>query len=617
MLLGKVFVSLLLSQLVSSPLAAQSPLSKQTTKSEEQAKVRQEIEKRALALVDEAIEGAKSLKLPENRIRIQLNAANLLWLRNEARARALFKEATEYIRELLGEIDPADPLQSVQLTVANWLRSEAIQMISQHDAKLALDFLRATRQPSHSAGRYYGSIDPEAQLEIRLAAQIANKDPEEALRMGEENLSKAFDHEVMNLLNKLQSIDKSVAARFQTAILNQLRNEDLVKNPSAGSVALWMLRSSLQSLRARATQTDTQAITEFQPQVSPGEDNLKELIGILLPLLLNNTQAASLQYRGYVINSRVYIGYSMDMLRQLQPFMAEIEKLAPMQATALCKAWAQFEKNNEAVNGPMGKIRELLQSGTLDELLESISKAPADMRDNLYQQAAWKAMNQGDTERAYQILNEKISDPMARNQMLLNLDRQKLTRAGERANLDEMRRLLPRLPSIEDRINVLIEFATSALEQKDRATALQLFSEAQLLMGNKAQSYSQLYAQIRLAQALRKIDPARGFAIIEALVAQFNELAAAAAVMNGFDVQYFKDGEMVVYGGNQLVQVLQQAARELGPLARGNFDRAAQIVEQLQLNEARLTACLALSESVLSTESSNEDSDDAETESNN
>ena len=54
---------------------------------------RRELERRTLALLDETVAGAWGFKLPENRSFILTNAADLLWTRDEKRARNMFWEA--------------------------------------------------------------------------------------------------------------------------------------------------------------------------------------------------------------------------------------------------------------------------------------------------------------------------------------------------------------------------------------------------------------------------------------------------------------------------------------------------------------------------------------------
>src|SRR4029079_18441471 len=93
--------TLALCFLFSSPLLAQDqPANPQPSPSaEEQEKEKAEREKNAYRLLDQVIDEAQSLKLVENRARIQINAADMLWDQNQGRARSLFATAAEGIAE--------------------------------------------------------------------------------------------------------------------------------------------------------------------------------------------------------------------------------------------------------------------------------------------------------------------------------------------------------------------------------------------------------------------------------------------------------------------------------------------------------------------------------------
>ena len=56
---------------------------------DKETRQRQELEKKALALLNEIASSAWSLKLPENRVFVMANAADLLWSFDEKRARTL------------------------------------------------------------------------------------------------------------------------------------------------------------------------------------------------------------------------------------------------------------------------------------------------------------------------------------------------------------------------------------------------------------------------------------------------------------------------------------------------------------------------------------------------
>src|ERR1044072_1898301 len=75
--------------------AAQQQSDAQSSGSTEAARTeaerRAELEKRAVALLREAVSDAQGLKLFENRVRPQITAATLLWTRGETGGRGLFK----------------------------------------------------------------------------------------------------------------------------------------------------------------------------------------------------------------------------------------------------------------------------------------------------------------------------------------------------------------------------------------------------------------------------------------------------------------------------------------------------------------------------------------------
>src|ERR1051326_4678591 len=82
-----------------APVLAQDQPTQQPT-AEDADKQKAEREKNAFRLLDQVIDEAQSLRLVENRVRIQINAADMLWDQNQGRAPGLFPTAAEGIAEL-------------------------------------------------------------------------------------------------------------------------------------------------------------------------------------------------------------------------------------------------------------------------------------------------------------------------------------------------------------------------------------------------------------------------------------------------------------------------------------------------------------------------------------
>src|ERR1051325_8643456 len=84
-----------------SAVAQDQPAAPQPSPStEEQEKEKAEREANAYRLLDQIIDDAQSLRLAENRVRVQIMGGDLLWDQNQARARSLFSMAAESVAEL-------------------------------------------------------------------------------------------------------------------------------------------------------------------------------------------------------------------------------------------------------------------------------------------------------------------------------------------------------------------------------------------------------------------------------------------------------------------------------------------------------------------------------------
>src|SRR5689334_25192458 len=94
-LIALALTSTLFSAVV-TPMFAQDKTATQQPTAEELEK-KAEREKNAYQLLDQVIDEAQSLRLTENRVRVQVTSADMLWDKNQGRARSLFQMAGEGI----------------------------------------------------------------------------------------------------------------------------------------------------------------------------------------------------------------------------------------------------------------------------------------------------------------------------------------------------------------------------------------------------------------------------------------------------------------------------------------------------------------------------------------
>ena len=81
-----------------SQLNSRPPARKPTNNNKKEKEV---AEKKVTALLEQIVGEVQPLKLPENRIRVQIAAADMLWKRNEARARSMSSLAGDGVAELI------------------------------------------------------------------------------------------------------------------------------------------------------------------------------------------------------------------------------------------------------------------------------------------------------------------------------------------------------------------------------------------------------------------------------------------------------------------------------------------------------------------------------------
>lgn len=547
---------------------------------EEEEEARAATQTRAFALLDEVVAEAASLKLAESRIRIQMRVAGLLWELDGERARALFKEAQDSLIALINTTDPTDPQSQDMMPVISQMRHEIMGMLANRDPQAALNFLRATRlPPATQHNSQYNAPDQELVLELNLAMQIAAQDPKQALRMAEESLSKGVSNPLIGVLQSLRVKDAESARKLSASIIQKLRTTDFSKDYEAANVAsnlLTMTRPNIVATSGGATERVDQPVPALDEQAR------RELIDVVAGAVVNGTAGRTNQ----------------QLFRSLRNIMPEVEKSAPTRVAALRRRMSEVDRNADPRRRFWREHEDVMQNGTVDSLLEAAQKAPAEMREQLYGQAAWKAVGQGDFERARQLLGN-IANPQQRAHMLKEIERQIASRAIEQGNLAEAQQMLTRLASIEERAPALLNLARVAADKKLEKEARAYREEARSLLGGRAANQSLFSLQLQLAQTYAATEPERAFEILEGAVDHLNELVAAAATINGFGQDAFKDGELRLQGGYMWNELVAQCAGGLGALARVDFDRARAATERFARPDTRVMARLVIVQSML------------------
>ncbi|MBV8860011.1 MAG: hypothetical protein JOZ02_23975 [Acidobacteria bacterium] len=566
--------------------AAQLPQTSKQESEEEKAKARKELERKALALLDETVEGVAVLKLAENRVAVRVQAADLLWPRDEKRARSLFREAAAD----LAALKPADPSRGGRdYWMAAQLRSQLLYTAAERDAQFALELLRDSR-PAAADGPNAGDPDGELRLEQSLTALAAESDPKAAMRLAEESLSKGVTYGVLSLLERLRRKDSEAATKLAGKIVEKLHGETLGVGQEPWMVGVSLLNSVLlpQSGEQLTYYNNipvpaARAAERPKPLVMEDSD-VRDLADLVASAALKESPGNG----------------TFGLLMSIRPLMPELEKRVPARAAQLKLKLAEMDK----LLDPRARAWEqydAVMSKPPDAMLEEAAKAPAEMRNQIYMAAAAKLFNAGDAERARAIATENLRG-QEREQVLAYLDNAEVARAVEKGNTDDARAVVSRVKSKERRASALANLATVYAAKGDKKTAGGLLEEARGLLDRQPDNEREVEALLEVARAYALVEPAKTFELIEPLIDQANEMMSAAALLEKFGAGggTFRKGEMLLGPGmGELGATYARHVRALAELARVDFDRTRQTADRFNRDEARLMARLLIARSVL------------------
>lgn len=552
---------------------------------EDQEKLQKALEGKALKLLDATLADAQMLKLVENQALFQSTAADLLWTRDEKRARSLFQEAISSLTLALNSSEPNHGRDNTYWILAQ-ARFQTIQTIAGRDAQFALDLLRASRPVvTEGSDLSYGVNDQELMLEQYITAQAAEKDPKLALKMAQESLKKGVSFGLLRLLQRLQEKDSEAATHLAGDIVRKICSEDLTTNQEAALTATELLRSILQPAR-----------NDLGAPI-PGQASAK-----VKPLLLDDETIRDLAET--VVNVALSASrHNPQGLIEVQSLLPDLEKRLPGRTQQLRQRLAEVAQTVDPRMKAWMQYEPLFRNGSTDAILTAAADAPTQMRNSLYLMAAGKMMQAGDVDRARQITKDNLSGA-ERDQMLARIDQLAVANAIKRNKIDDAKEIIQRLSSRDVRAGAFAELAAALiLAQGDRKLALELLDEARKLINSPPANQKQIDALMQVAGAYALVEPARAFELINPLIVQANEMIAAAALLDKFGSGQglFKRGEMLLQQSFSAANgPYVQHLRKLTSLARADFERTKTTVDGFQRDEIRLMGRLLIAQSVLS-----------------
>src|SRR5215813_6365307 len=559
-LFALLFSFAILSTVVFAQEPQPTPATQQPT-AEEVEKKTAELSKNAYRMLDQVIDEAQNLHLTENRIRVQIVAADALWERNPDRARALFAQAGDGVAELQRNQDNNNNGRQNfggQGRRPAQIRAELLLTVARHDAQLAYQLLASTKppvqsQPNNDQRGPRGPINTEDNLEQNLLAQVAALDPKFAAQNADQMLEKGqFPRSLPNVIAQLQRQDKEGAAKLTDKTLKHLGSANLLSNNEASTLALGLLAPGPRIAPANTggASDDTSKAQQTAPlqQQVLDQSAYTDLMGTVVDYAMkatpqppqNNQRPGPNQRRGFGPNgaaigqanlqtqptdAQIEQANARRLLAGLQTLLPQMDQYLPSRAQSVRQKMTEVGMGDTQRQTFAQAMNALQSNANADALMQAADTAPPQFQARLYQQAALKALDEGNSDRARQIATDHLQNTQ-RDAVLQKVDFKEMAKKAEGSQLNEIKQSLARMRSDNDRVDALLQMAGD-VQTSSPKLARQLLEEARQMTNKRASSYDQFEQQIKVAHAFAAIDPARSFEVLDPGIGQLNELISA------------------------------------------------------------------------------------------
>ncbi|HLG14952.1 MAG TPA: hypothetical protein VJH03_10685 [Blastocatellia bacterium] len=544
------------------------------------------------------------------RVRAQAQAAELLWPRDRALSRVVFRRAFQSLllssasKEIAPGVEPKTAREPARASIAEaeaaQLRVELLNQIAGRDAELVEELAGAlAAQASHADNSAFGAVNkggreasidgargttvreyaprrtdsasPEAEqreLLITVALQIVERDPQRAMTLGEMSLGIADDsnapqalllpQNLARLLVLMRAADEALATLLFSAALTRL---DHCQSCGLGDV--------------HTLGTYVMALT------NPGGNSVVErsLVTRFLNLAVSRLNAQGQtglagQSKRAPDDSSVYF-----VSRQLNDLFA---RYRPAQLPEL-----------------QAKLAALLNGAAYDEIMDAgvaqpvapgdIARQAADApnepeRDSLRARAALAWLERGEVREALAAA-ARIGDGSIRDRVFIQVAR----RQTVDGDFDEAVAVSRRIEDERARAATLVRLAEAALSAGDRIRATQLLGEAEQNSSRLLGSMARTELLLTIVGSFSRFDELRAFQVMRTAVKSINEMLESAE----------KPGEPASRA-SRVESLTIDDVRGLGfestltVLARSDFDGALMLAQQLTGEEASLIAQLAV-----------------------
>ncbi len=236
---------------------------------------------------------------------------------------------------------------------------------------------------------------------------------------------------------------------------------------------------------------------------------------------------------------------------------------------------------------------------TAETILGAADKVPTKARRQIYQMAANKFAQQGNMNRAAEVLRENFADD-ALDEALRNLNWQYSYTLISTGKFAEAERIIDGFPE-NTRFNALINLANAIYQknpEENKSHAASILGKTRAAIPYKPENSNEMSVLMQIISAYAMIEPAESFRMFESLIPQINELSDAAAITYSFQGNSnVKQGEFLLTNGSSLGFVSFDSSI-LKKLAEKDFDRTMNLINIFSRRDSQIILKMQLAEGI-------------------
>ncbi len=561
-----------------------------STPDPEKEKAKKEQDEKVMQMLDQVISDAALLRLPQNKAIVFAMAGDLYWKFDEKKSRDLFRSAASEILAHNADVEREKRESTDDMFTSffdfNDPRQQVLPLVAKNDGELALELLLQTRPAivaeailkasapnARSEGMFnfnpdYQRVRQEIALEQRFALLAADENPDKAIKMIKDSLSRGISFNAFELLQKLNKKDEKKASDLAGEIIRKIIDTDLTRREDELQAAVAFLQVSTR---------------DIPPEVeSKGK-------------MFRFSEAQAKEVANKLVSTFMQPGNSTSMSMAMTRALPSLEKLVPDKANLLKQRQAENRKNLPTEYRRMERMEKLWSpNSTAEEILAEIPKLQNEYeKSTAYQAVAGKIAQIDDEARAKKLIDQ-IGDEKARTQALERFESAKISRAASAGKLEDAKKMIGGLTNKKLQVQKLVSLAQNYHKkgtEADIESANGLMKNARSLINESPEDEDELNNLMEVVRGYATVDPDVAFRLFEPIVDQINDIVHATAILSKYNkrTRSFKKGEMILRVNNSPFDgvLLFRYLNQIQLLGKADLAKMASLSDRFQRSDAR------------------------------